>query len=421
MKVLLLAGAGTSVELGVPDMAGLATEFLAHSRQWSVEPSLVEQIMGNVLDVEHLIEELDRICLARPSLQAIGQDAIGLERIDTIRAEVEWFVQHSAERVAARDAQLMWGSILRAAESVKITFVTTNYDRAIELAANDEHIRLDDGFQPFDQGETATWIGMDRNGGNPTLVKLHGSTDWYSDSESGSPTKLRHPMPLFGHSALRLAQGQELDSALVLPSREKLMTRAPYPRLSQAFLNAADSCDLAVFVGSSLRDDHIREAARSLVTRAPVFIVNPRGDSYQVEDAVAIAQHASTFLVSTLPNALLTTDPVVALRAAGNTAHAGAGGILSAVRQLLDTSAGARQRCRSVEELDEIGAMLTPRLVRQLLADDDSTVARYALGLVPSSAQVTALIEAAASSHHTGDPAFSEELKLLRRIVSSKR
>ena len=46
VKVLIFAGAGTSVELGVPGMVGLATEFREHSQQWSVEPDLVKQIMG---------------------------------------------------------------------------------------------------------------------------------------------------------------------------------------------------------------------------------------------------------------------------------------------------------------------------------------------------------------------------------------
>ena len=420
MKVLLFAGAGTSIELGVPGMVGLATEFLDHSQQWSVEPALVNRILGKELDVEHLIEELDRICQARTSLEAIKWDAVGLECVDKVRAEVEWFVQHAAERVTARDAQLMWGSVLRVTKSVEITFVTTNYDRAIELAANGEKISLDDGFQSFDQGETAPWIGFDQDKEHPVLVKLHGSTDWYADSQSGRPTKLRHPMPLFGRSALRLAGGQQLSSALVLPSREKLLTRPPYPRLSQAFLNAADCCDLAVLVGSSLRDDHISEATRSVASRAPVFIVNPKGDGQGVEAAVAIAQHASTFLVSTLPNALLTTDPECALRDAGRTAPAGIGGALPAVRQLLDTSAETGQRCHAVEELDEMGATLDPLLLCQLLADDDPTVARYALGLVPSSAASERLIEQAASSPHTGDLAFREELELLQDLVTSK-
>ena len=420
MKILLLAGAGTSVELGVPGMVGLATEFLAHSRQWSVEPDLVERIMGEVLDVEHLIEGLDRICQARTSLEAIGEGAVGFERVDKVRAEVEWFVQHAAERVAARDAQLMWGSVLRATKSVEITFVTTNYDRAIELAANGESIRLDDGFRSFAQGETAPWSGFDQDREHPMLVKLHGSTDWYADGQSGHPTKLRHPMPLFGRSALRLADGQELGSALVLPSREKLLTKAPYPRLSQTFLNAADDCDLAMFVGSSLRDDHIREAARSVATRSPVFIVNPTGDGQGVEAAVTIAQHASTFLVSTLPNALLTPDPEVALRDASRTAPGMIRSALSAVRQLLDTSAGTGERCSAVEELDEMGATLDPQLMHELLADDDPTVARYSLGLIPSSAALKTLLEKAASSPHVDDPAFREDLGLLRRLVSSR-
>ena len=122
-----------------------------------------------------------------------------------------------------------------------------------------------------------------RNRQHPMLVKLHGSTDWYADGQTGHPTKLRHPMPLFGRSVLRLSEKQELGSALVLPSREKLLTKAPYPRLSQTFLNVADCCDLALFVGSSLRDEPIREAARSIVTRAPVFIVDPKGEGHAVE------------------------------------------------------------------------------------------------------------------------------------------
>ena len=137
MKVLLFAGAGTSVELGVPSMAGLATEFLDHCRQWKLEPDLVERIMGSNLDVEHLIEELDRICSAGSSLRSIGQDTAGLESSEKVRAEVEWFVQHAAERVAAREAQLMWGSVLRASEHVDITFVTTN--RAYPVTTDTHH------------------------------------------------------------------------------------------------------------------------------------------------------------------------------------------------------------------------------------------------------------------------------------------
>ena len=417
MKILLFAGAGTSVELGVPGMEGLATEFLVHSRRWGIEPDLVQRIMGSDLDVEHLIEELDRIYVAGPSLKSIGQDTAALQCAEKVRAEVEWFVQHAAERVAAEDAQLMWGSVLHTTmvEKVEITFVTTNYDRAIELAANREEVLLDDGFAPFTERETVQWTEFGRSGKRPMLVKLHGSTDWFADKKTGRPTKLRHPMPLFGRSVLKI-EGQELDSGLVLPSREKMLTRSPYPRLSQSFLNAADSCDLAVFVGSSLRDNHIQEAVRSIAMRAALFIVNPDGNNHEVEGAAVISQNASTFLLSTFPNALFTANPAEALREASRTSTAKSRGILPAVRDLLDTSVDAGQRCHAIEELDEKGATLAPRLLQQILDDDNPTVARYVLGLIPLSTSQEQLIEVAANGRHKGDPAFCEELELLRKL-----
>ena len=420
MKILLFAGAGRSVELGVPSMAGLATEFLAHTRQWAVEPDLVQKIMASDLDVEHLIEELDRICAAGSSLRSIGHDTGDLESAEKVRAEVEWFVQHAAERIAPRDAQLMWGSVLQATAAVEITFVTTNYDRAIELAANGEGIVLDDGFGPFADGETVQWAGFKHDERRPMLIKLHGSTDWFSDKNTAQPTKLRHPMPLFGRSVLQF-EGLKLDSALVLPSREKMLTGAPYPRLSQSFLNVADCCDLALFVGSSLRDNHIRDAARSVLGKAAVFIVNPDGDDCGVEGMGAIAQHASTFLVSTLPNALLASDPFAVLREASEADTVTTQGVLSAVRDLLDTGVEGSRRCHAVEELDERGATLAPLQIERLLAGADSTVARYALGLIPLSTSQEKLIEVAAHCPHTGDPTFREELDILRKLASPKQ
>lgn len=416
MKILLFAGAGTSIELGVPGMVGMGEEFLEHAEQWDVEPGLVNQLLGTSLDVEHLIEALDRICTARPTLEAIGQISVPLDRADKIRAEVEWFVQHAAERVVSFDANLMWGPVLRAASSPDLTLVTTNYDRAIELAANTGNVPIDDGFGPFDRGETASWIGFRQDDIHPRLVKLHGSTDWYAVGEFDSPTKLRHPMPLFGRASLRLADGTELGSALVLPSREKLLTHSPYPRLSQTFLNAADCCDLAIFVGSSLRDHHIRGAAEATARRVPLFVVNPSGETYGLENARAIKQCASTFLIATLPHALMDEDPVAAL-ASITSGDNDDKGILFIVRQALDSDISADIRCRALEQLDEMGIPLDPFSLRQLLADRNAAVARYALGLISLSADRLKLVEEAGATSHINEPAFLEDLQLLRQML----
>ena len=211
MKVLLFAGAGTSIELGVPGMSGLAEEFLDHTQQWGVEPDLVQEIMKDSRDLEHFIDQLDSFGTAQVPLAVMNQNAVPLERIDKVRAEVEWFVQHAVNHVMVKDAKLMWGSVLQATSSHDLTLVTTNYDRAIELAANADNVPLDDGFGPFNQTGTSSWKGFGAKQGS-LLVKLHGSTDWYA---SNAPTKLRHSVALFGGATLQLSDGQDLSEPLV--------------------------------------------------------------------------------------------------------------------------------------------------------------------------------------------------------------
>ena len=351
-------------------------------------------------------------------MRRIGRELEDLERAERIRTEVDWFVQHAAERIVPDEARLMWGAVLKAAENGGLTIVTTNYDRAIELAANGEEIGLDDGFASFNGGEVARWEGFGGGGSATTLIKLHGSTDWFVDRGTGNPLKMRHPMALFGRATLQLEE-LELGSALVLPSREKLLNRAPYPRLSQAFLNAADECDIAIFVGSSLRDNHIRNAARELAVRVPVFVVNPSDGGHSVDGARVIGECASTFLMSTLPDALGSVDVVDRLMKRGGE-RAGGEGILGIVQELRSKDAGVRRRCEAAEALHERRVTLSPDVIRDVLDDADETVARYGLGLIPYSVVCSDLIESARRSRHGQQVAFREELGILERLVEAQ-
>ena len=413
MNMLLFAGAGTSIELGVPGMEGLADEFLAHARQVHVEVDLVENLMGGERDVEYLIERVDSVCAAINPITAAGLDASAITRANRIRGELEWFVQHAAERVSGTDARLMWGTIVQAAKSERITFVTTNYDRAIELAAIAEGVRVDDGFTRVPDAEAERWQGFREDDLRPILVKLHGSTNWYTDTRLDRAIKLRHPMPLFGDSTL-VFEGYELGSALVLPSREKMLTRDPYPRMSQMFLNAADQCHVAIFVGSSLRDRHVRDAAQSSVERVPVFIVNPEGDSHGIEGASVIAQTASRFLVSTLPNALAASNPTEVLNHSAQISRPSHWGLIQVVRELMNPEVPTKNRCAAIDELDAMDATLPGTWIRELLEDQDATVARYAMGLITTSSAKESLIETAGSgSRHIGDVAYDSEYEML--------
>lgn len=420
MKVLIIIGAGTSIELGVPTMAGLAEEFVEHAEQWNVEPRLVRALFGATNDIEHLIERLDQICTARESLESIGQDLDKLDRADTIRAEVEWFVQHAAERVVPREAQLLWGPLLRIGSQLTLTIASTNYDRAIELAANAEGVTIDDGYTPFRTDETASWQGFTGENSAIQVVKMHGSTDWYLESASGEPRKLRHPMPLFGRASLRLPTGLELSSALILPSREKLLTRQPYPRLSQAFLNASDSCDMAVVVGSSLRDHHLRGAVKSMAGRVPVFLVSRQGSVLGIDNAIGIQQTASVFLTCTLPLAMKSVDPVFALRAAAKVRQPLPLNCLRPLALALDTEANEDQRCVALDELEAAGILLDTKWLSALIQGASPKVARYSLGFLTQGPDAEGLLSIAESCTHAKDGSpFREDLELLQSMLNS--
>ena len=229
-------------------------------------------------------------------------------------------------------------------------------------------------------------------------------------------------MPLFGDAFLTFGE-QKLGSALVLPSREKFLNRDPFPRLSQKFLNTADRCDLALFVGSSLRDRHIRGAAQSVGEHVPVVVVNPDGDGRGIPGVLVVAQSASRFLVSTLPNALASDDPagvITGLHEVGaETQPMPYDGILDQIRTALDEETGSVGRCQSIDELVRVGATMPAEWIRQLIDGHEADVARYALGLVLRSSCRDELMAVARSSKHKANAGFADELELLRKLIDA--
>ena len=396
-------------------MYGLAREFVAHSARWNIEPNRVGQFLGDSLDLEVLMNEVDRVVDAGPGLDKLGEDPRVTAPASVIRSELEWFVQHAAERMLPDDAATLWQGVMHGTTGTHITFATTNYDRAIEMAARASGVEVEDGFADVSHGEAAAWVGFGGPNTGVRLIKLHGSTDWYRDRRTGAPMKVRHPLALFGDLSLEVGGGQRLGSSLVLPAREKVKGLLPYPRLTQAFLNSADLCDVAIFVGSSLRDEDVREAAATTARRVPTFVVNPTDLADGIVQAHVIRETASRFLVSTLPNALGAADPVESLRLAAAEAEDESAGVLSAVKVLMSDDCAVNDRCRAVHELEAMGVTLDAPRLRKLLTGSSAKVAGHALGLVPGSSGREELLAVAEQSAHRQDAEFSRDLDILRR------
>lgn len=427
MRVLLFTGAGASVELGVPAMRSMVEQFGDHLSDHGIAARVVDKLQEHLeasdFDMEHLIDQLDNIesgLSASPEwgIEPIKSTVAG--EIGVVRLEAEWFVLHVCERVVQRMARSLWGATLRALNGHDATIVTTNYDRAVEIAASHVKIALTDGYASFGDKEYASWNGF---GDEPALrlVKLHGSTDWYH-SLNGSAVKLRHAMPLYGTLTVGAGQGDDigLTSAAVLPSREKKVTQAPYPKLSFEFQKAAAAAEIALFVGTSLRDPDISSIFRECSTRVPTVLVTPSGVPGFGEgegEWSVVKETASQFLVSTLPG-LMRVEPNELSKAVMQTAASTPRSILEWYSTAFDVRETSAARCQAIEKLADAGVSLGAADLLPMLKDDERDVRLFALALVQGSLDEDRCVNEAEALAAAGDDIrFSDEVGYLKKLM----
>lgn len=423
MKILVFAGAGTSVELGVPAMRGMVVRLSEHFQECQLAPvlasKLTEFLKDPNYDMEQLIEQLDHMTAATDAFARWGTPpAATIQGLGVFRQEAEWFVNHVCERVEAANAVLMWGAALDALAGHHAVIATTNYDRAIEMAAARRNVKLYDGFANFGEAEWTRWKGF---GGQDEmkLLKVHGSTDWYHSAEGDDVWKLRHPMPLFGRVTMQVDAPNplKLRSAAILPSREKKMNLHPYPDLAFEFRRAVDEAELAIFIGTSLRDPDMRNLYRKSAQRIPTFVVGRSVQTPAGTDGLPIRHTASKFLGATLPTALLSNDPTGFVGAQAGERQPD-DGILDDLAAATDTSRGYRSRCDAIERLADASVSFPAATVRPLLQDDHSEVRTFALALVASCADNSALLaEAKTIAERANDTVFRQELEILENLL----
>ncbi|MFI5344640.1 MAG: SIR2 family protein, partial [Chlamydiales bacterium] len=342
----------------------------------------------------------------------------------TIRQEAEWFVQHCCEQIKSDAAIRMWSPTLRASTNIELTIASTNYDRAIEITAARLSLSLDDGFDDFAGKEFAQWRGFQNNGGI-TLLKLHGSTDWYR-AENDNILKLRHPMPLFGKLKILPEEYLQhpLHSALVLPSREKVITLTPFPAIAAEFRQKAKATDIAIFLGSSLRDPHMRDVCVTCASTKPTFIISRSGNFEEgmvPKDTVILRQSSGRFLTSTFPKFLLDRDESV-LVSASRTPSSDSSNVLDYLVSACDENLDPIVRCHAIENLADAHVSLHQEEIKQLMKSSIDEVATYALGLIPTSFNRDALLEIAKRlAQERPDSQFYAELEILLQLLDRTR
>ena len=380
-------------------------------------------------DMERLIEHVESLERGQQSQRhlGLGVDETLLRTTRAMRWEAEWFVQHVCERLRAVDAKALWGAAFRQRGSHELCIATTNYDRSIEMACTAWKVPIEDGFEALADDEFAQWQGlMEVPDGGIRLLKIHGSTDWYRGS-GGRVHKLRHPMPLYGNLTLSLANdGEEitrrLESSLILPTREKRTTLPPYPDLITDFRNFARETEVAIFVGTSLRDPDLHDVCVQCVERGvPTYIVTVDADLDVPSNAKKIVGTASGFLTSTLPSFLASADSrYLDACSDGSRRSVGTESVLETLVNALHLANEPDTICQAIDRLVDCGVMLDLSDIRTLLSNEDVGVRKYALALIPGSVdreEAMAIAQEVAASDE--NQSFGEEFQMMKELIGT--
>lgn len=427
MKLVLFVGAGASVELGIPAMRPMAEQFLEHLIDTGVSNELLDNIKSQFdndsFDIENVIEDTTAISTAQQigSTWGLSDSDKRVSEIDIVRMEAEWFVQHICERANPAHAKTLWTPSIRKFSEHEVTVVTTNYDRSIEITATSLGIELHDGFDSFADRRYAEWKGFHGVSG-AKLLKLHGSTDWYRTGDLKT-YKLHHPMPLFGDVTVQV-DDLALTHAIVLPSREKVCNEMPFQRLAFEFAKSIDQADVAVFLGTSLRDPHILSLCSECADRVPTIIVSidiagVPNSVRNKENLIVLQQCASRFLIGSLPAALRERDSH-GFRSKLESESSEIKSVLGEFLVAADTKSPLDERLNAIDTLCDRRMGCEQSYVETLFRSPIGQIRIHALGLVLDSPDRSELLEVVRRlARDSDDVEFKRESDLLRNLMAT--
>lgn len=309
-----LLGAGASFESGIPLMYPL-TARVRHLLD-GADLTIFEATMSDLPDdahVEHTLSHLgDLIALAERSKSKtahLSGNDVSLEQLIatyhaivraialTVRYGYRSATGGAPEEIGKHDSpivevaahvdfvkQVFSGRINLEPRS-QVGFITTNYDTLLEDALAIERRVALDGFSG---GAIAYWDGksidpaIKSNSREHRVLKLHGSVDWFSDSNSGL-LRIRYGVKYLA----------DLSGTLIYPQATKYLEtqKDPFAKIFDCFRRTLQSSEshLLAIVGYSFGDNHINseiEQALANKTNKTVIVAfsheNENGENTEV-------------------------------------------------------------------------------------------------------------------------------------------
>lgn len=280
-RLTFLLGAGASFPYGIPMMRQFYLRFSEYiAKQRAHCRPLLDTLtagMDGAADLELLIQRLEYVRAMRSGLAALGRDDDELrERIDLadeLRGYLDAYLIETCEAFDRERVKSEFAPFVKLAHAQNATVFTTNYDRLVETAAAAADIPFADGFEPMSSRPEARWSGSFSQG--LKLVKLHGSVSWYQEEGSDDVFRLERGYPLPSHQ-YRLTHGNRaLRPLMIIPTLEKAILSIPYATLFTQFTDTLRDTELLFVIGSSLRDEHLRNTIRERANNLHVVLIGP--------------------------------------------------------------------------------------------------------------------------------------------------
>jgi hypothetical protein len=169
---------------------------------------------------------------------------------------------------------------LAAAQPGGLDITTLNYDRTVELAAEDASVPVDIGLDRWVPGLPIVFTPKD---GQINLIKPHGSIDWVRVSSTSRALLDGHPLVRHRYHANSVPspvvhRGTSDAPLIVIGDREKLETDGPTLPLMRAFEESLYRASNLLVAGYSFGDEHVNTVVRNWMAADPsrtIVILDP--------------------------------------------------------------------------------------------------------------------------------------------------
>ena len=267
MKTALFLGAGASAFAGQPTTKDLID--LTRERGGNIAggiSKIIEIIINNdnYGDVEKLYDGIDRMLSVRniPNVKPIfltlhGSDSTFKKTMDELaylRAVIrdillESFTVTSDKHRSIVQMYDMVRSVVRGSGTDWLRIFTTNYDVVVETYAGKKRLEVVNGFEAGYDRLSRIWAdNWDRPVDKPPLylTKLHGSVNWYEDTDGNIL------------EAGGIPQRDAKHDIMIAPTEgAKDYDQEPFPALLKHFEESIKDVDVLLVIGFSYRDEKI--------------------------------------------------------------------------------------------------------------------------------------------------------------------